>query len=702
MDHAPSNPPLITVIPLAAAPDGSPLARSLAPQSMPRWVLAPVPAGNSPLTDRLNHAIRSATTPFVYIASPEAVLAPTLLEKAFWFLATHPRYAFVNCHELRRFTGAQPTLHGRHFFDRDAVLHADQLGVHVLVRRSAFLDLHGFDASHEPAIAAWDFWLRAAETNQWGSTIAEPLVERPAGPDHGDPVPADIERHRPGFQQRFPRLFAGHFPMIEPRLPTAFEPIRDQPPASWSCPRTSADTRRMLMIVPWLRMGGADKFNLDLCSLLRKHGWELTIVCTAPGPNEWLTLFEQHTRDLFFPHLFLHWADYPVLIRSLIQSRKPDVVFISNSELGYHLTPYLRAFHPEPVYIDYVHMEEESWKSGGHARHSAGMHDQLDLTLVTSGYLREWMIRRGADSDRVVNCPIGVDARTWKPDPQTRSAVRRELRLAESAPVMLYAGRICPQKQPAVFARTIQQLTQRRRDFTALVAGSGEDLPWLERFVADHGLGGRVRFLGETSPGRTRDLMAASDIVFLPSQWEGVALVLYEAMATGALFVGADVGGHGEVATPETAVLLKPEPGEDPIHQAARYADAIDPLLADAQKRRLLTAAARRRIEDHYTLDHLEKNILAAIDLARRFQRTHPRQRLSAALGQEMAVRAIEFIRLEWSLGQYWREREYWRSAATSAGIEPARAPAQGRSAIRRVLKALRPSPRNAAGPDQR
>jgi glycosyltransferase involved in cell wall biosynthesis len=547
------------------------------------------------------------------------------------------------------------------------------------------------------SFAAWDFWLRAASNDRWGSTIAETLIERPYGPALGDIDQEARAAFEPTARIRYPKLFEGHQPAIVPRLTHPFEPTLRESPAAWKVrvrkmPADAAVPARMLMLIPWLRMGGADKFNLDLARSLKEKGCELTIATTAPSRDEWHGLFQELTSDIFRPHLMLHWADYPILLRSLIESRKPDVVLISNSELSYHLLPYFRAFCPEPLYIDYVHMEEENWKSGGHARHSAGLNDQLDLSLVTSEHLKSWMVDHGADPTRVDVCPIGVDQMHWKRDTGLRSKIRAELAIPEDQTLILHAGRICEQKQPKVLARTIQQLAESGRQFTLLIAGDGEELPWLQRFIESHGLSRHVRFLGSTTPDRVRDLMAASDLFFLPSAWEGVALVLYEAMASGVVFVGAKVGGQGEVGIDGTAVLIEPIAGELPQDQAGRYVREIASLIDHPQRRSDIAQRARERIERLYTHDGMVKAFLASLAKARKLQKHEPRQNLSPGLGQEMAARAIEYIRLEWQMSQYWRESEYWKAAASTAAPVQA-GPVQvrtGRGALRRVMRALR------------
>ena len=215
------------------------------------------------------------------------------------------------------------------------------------------------------------------------------------------------------------------------------------------------------MIVPWLAMGGADKFNLELLQQLAQRGWEVTVATTLVGTDAWHAEFGRHTPDIFLLHRFLRLVDYPRFLRYLIQSRQVDAVLVSNSEFGYLLLPYLRAHFPHVTFLDFCHMEEE-WRNGGYPRLAVEYQEQLDLNIVSSEYLKRWMIDRGADPDRIHVCYTGVDPDVWRPDGQTRSAVRHELGVDEQVPVILYAGRICAQKQPQVFGDTMLRLHRQR------------------------------------------------------------------------------------------------------------------------------------------------------------------------------------------------------------------------------------------------
>jgi len=400
---------------------------------------------------------------------------------------------------------------------------------------------------------------------------------------------------------------------------------------------------RLLLLAPWLAMGGADKFNLDLLAQLTRRGWAVTVVTTLPGDHSWLPHFARLTSDIVLLHQAASLTEYPRFLCSLIQSRHVDAVLLSNSELGYRLLPYSRAHCPAVTFVDFCHMEEESWRKGGYPRMSVDRQELLDLQIVASAYLKGWMVQRGAAAERVQVCHINIDAQQWQPDPEQRAAVRRELGVEDGVPVVLYAGRICPQKQPRVFARAVQRLAQRFSSFVALVAGDGPELEWLRAFVNKQGLEGQVRLLGAVANERVRELMAAADVFFLPSQWEGIALSLYEAMACALPVVGADVGGQRELVTPECGILVARSVEDS---EAEHYAQALAALLQEPYRRQAMGQAGRRRVTEHFTLDGMGERMVALLQEARRLHETQPRPAPTPAVGRACAARTIRYLRV--------------------------------------------------------
>ncbi len=276
---------------------------------------------------------------------------------------------------------------------------------------------------------------------------------------------------------------------------------------------------------------------------------------------------------------------------------------MSHSQLGYQFLPYLRSECPWIRCFDYVHIEEPTWKSGGYPAYSLTYRNFLDRTISTTGYLKDWMIARGGHAERISVVTSNIDSDDWTQSTLDTDALREKWDVPDGTPLVLFAGRLCYQKQPEVAAEAFRQLHERQVRFQALIVGDGPDGESLRRFVAMHELT-EVRLLGSRSIEELRELLAISDIFFLPSRHEGISLAVYEAMAMEAVVVAADVGGQREVLTPECGVLV--EPGEHPV---LCYTNALAALLQDRPRREAMAAAARKRVATEFRLDDMGRRM---------------------------------------------------------------------------------------------
>ena len=407
--------------------------------------------------------------------------------------------------------------------------------------------------------------------------------------------------------------------------------------------RETGDRRHLLLIAPFMTLGGADKYNLDLLAQLGRHSWSASVATTLDGSHEWYPRYERLTTDLFpLPH-FLRLVDYPRFLRYLVESRRPDAVLVSNSELGYRLLPYLRGMSPSTTLVDFCHSEIDDWNNGGYPRFSIEYQESLDLTITASEHLRSWMIGRGGRPERIEVSHANIDTGTWRPRSGARGDLRRELGLEEDEPIVVFAGRLAGEKQPRVLAETFALLAGTSARFTGVVVGEGPDRGWLEGLVRSRGLQNRVRVLGALGPDRMLRLMAGSDILFVPSKVEGIALTFYEALACGIPVVGARVGGQAELVTEEVGVLIERSTPED---EALRYAEVLASLLADPDRRRSMGVAARTLVETSFPLERMGERMNDLLERAIELHSSAPGPVPSKQLARATATEAVELIRV--------------------------------------------------------
>jgi glycosyltransferase involved in cell wall biosynthesis len=396
-----------------------------------------------------------------------------------------------------------------------------------------------------------------------------------------------------------------------------------------------------------MEVGGADRFNLNLLSAARDAGWDVTVVATLPGRQPWRSRFESLAADIAVLPGLIPLADQPRFLRYLLGSRDPDVVLISNSELGYRFLPYLRSVAADAAFIDYCHSDSPSWNNGGYPRLSVQFHGQLDLTLTASEQLRAWMIDRGSDPSRIRVAYVGVDVERFRPDKAVRGRVRAELGLDDRTPTVLFVGRVDEDKQPDVLVEALRLLAANAVDFYSVVAGSGPAFDLLRSLIRSRGLSSRTRLLGSVEPDSVADLMCAADVLVLPSRWEGIAVTLYEAMACGIPVVATDVGGHRELVTPDTGVLISRSTAAE---EARALAKALQTILGDAGLRETMGMAARARASEFFPLAATTTGLFNSIAEGRRLHDRDPQPLLPQGAALAWLVDAVELLRLQTGL----------------------------------------------------
>lgn len=598
---------------------------------------------NRGLAAARNTGVKHARGSFILQLDSDDLLEPTAAEKWLWFLVSHPEYHFVR--GLGIGFGDQEYLWTKGFHDPAAFLHENMVAVTSLVRREVFHAVGGYDESMPLGVEDWEFWLRSAAHGFWGDTIPEYLdwYRRVKGHTDRWGLKSGDERHkqyREMFRRRYPQLWKNGFPPVEPRVHPDLEPELDGLP----CENTLAKSaRRLLFIVPWAALGGADTFNLDLIAQLRRKDWEITVVTTLHGSHALLPRYTSLTPDVFACSHFLWPSDYPRFFDYIIRSRQPDAILISNSVFAYKALAYLRRAAGDIPIVDFCHMEQEEWLNGGYPRLSAEGREFIDLHVTSSLHLKDWEVRRGVDPERVKVCYTNVQPRAASP--RLRGELLRASRSGVGAPkdvpLIVYPARLTAQKQPVVFLKTLRALRDRGHRFLAFVVGEGPYLPWMEGFVDRNRLGRHVRFLGVKPNSFVRELIAASDLLFLPSEQEGISLSLYEAMAAGVPVVGADVGGQRELVTPDCGVLI---PRADEETEVAEYCEILARLLADRGRREAMGKAARARIAAHFTLDEMGDRMEAVLDRASDLAGSSPRTMPNAEEARDGAREGVRAI----------------------------------------------------------
>ncbi len=357
--------------------------------------------------------------------------------------------------------------------------------------------------------------------------------------------------------------FNGHRrgPYLATRLlgPTLEVPVRD---VSLLDRRPHQDRRpTVLVTAPFLARGGAEHTLYQTMRELRDR-FRFAVATLAPHRPELGDRrpdFRTLTERLYCLGDLVHPAAMYGILVALVDSLGVEVLYNANSTtLFYDFAPRLRADRPSLRIVDHLY----DHRVGYIERYSADLLGHIDVCVAENHRVGEVLTgERGWPTDRVpVIWPCGRPPTSFPPAAQrgrVRRDIRREIGIGPDDVVFLTAARMHPQKRPL----DLVELAERVRDLEQvqfLVVGGGD----LENEVdaAISGSRARIRRL----PFRTDipDLIVASDVGCLVSDFEGLPVFMLECLQAGKPFLGTDVGDMGEVLRRTGAGVVVSRPGD--------------------------------------------------------------------------------------------------------------------------------------------
>lgn len=228
---------------------------------------------------------------------------------------------------------------------------------------------------------------------------------------------------------------------------------------------------------------------------------------------------------------------------------------------------------------------------------------RADAVIVPS-YSQAQRLRGVVPPERLHVIYHGIDATAFAQGADNaRPQVRRRYGVADGEPVVAVFGRLEPVKGHTDLLEAARHMLQVRPDLHFWIVGEGSLAQTLQQQAQALGIAEAVRFLGYQRD--VASLMAASDLIVLPSHHESFGIVLIEAMALGKPIIASAAGGIPEVVSDGVEGLLV-APGR-PFELSARALA----LLADPAQTAALGEAGRRRVEERFTVRLMVERVAA-------------------------------------------------------------------------------------------
>ncbi len=352
-------------------------------------------------------------------------------------------------------------------------------------------------------------------------------------------------------------------------------------------PKDSPRRPRVLHVVYSFLLGGSELLARSLVQAIPhySHG---VISVDLPGP------LQQEFEDLGARTWCAHREQTSFFqatraVQAAVADFSPEVVHC------HHLHQLVHAFLPCILKgVPIVHTEHERF-SLSRSRYQALLRFcAYGCRVVTAvdGSVAEFLSETvGIPSRKLQVIRNGVDVRRFA----NAAADRESVGLAGDGPVIGAVARLHPVKGHSVLLRSFVGVKRQFPKAALLIVGDGEERAGLSALAQELGIDDSVVFLG--SRRDIPELLAAMDIVVLPSFEEGLPLSLLEAMAAAKPIVATDVGAVSTVIRDNQTGLLVPP------RDAGAITGALIRMLSDVKLQRALSTAAQALAVDRYSLD---------------------------------------------------------------------------------------------------
>ena len=558
-------------------------------------------------------------TEYVLFIDDDDLLEKTFIEQAYYTMSINKDATWCYC-DVVNFDGFNSLW--SQVYSSKRMLKENLLVNSAMIRKDAFLDVGGFKLEGKGLYEDWILWIKLIKKGYYPIHMSYYGFWYRKKKDSGEFNKANANKKKNlEMVKKYTQKVRKETPVIEfPRHNYDWDKILEDNLDFVRPVYKSNGKKNILVIIPWMTVGGADKFNLDLFKLLDKTKYNVILIVTQPTEYVWRQQFEAAVDQVYDLTTFLDRKDWLSFITYIIETRKIDLILNTNSVTGYAMIPYLHERYPEVPIMDYIHMEEWYNRNGGYSRDSASVSSCIDKTLFCNGGSEKIMNDYfGVQNKKTGTVYIGVDANKFDPQKYDSKKLKEKYNVPEDKFVIGLIARIDYQKRPYLLMRIIEELKKTNKIKNALfvIAGNGPLLNDIKKIADKNNLNDYVKFLGMT---KTPDeIYAISDVTLNCSIKEGLALTSYESLSMGVPVVSCDVGGQKELIDEKTGVIVPCLQDETQIRdfdysieEINNYVEALIKVYDNIDDYK---SKCRKRILDGFTINNMIDNMQKEMEL---------------------------------------------------------------------------------------
>ena len=340
-------------------------------------------------------------------------------------------------------------------------------------------------------------------------------------------------------------------------------------------PPIPSELPTVLMLFPFLAVGGAERVHLDVVRGLRDR---IRFVIATLEPHDdrlgsTVAAFRALTPYVYTAPDALHPLLTTSLIEHLVQRFAVRTLYVANG-CGwiYDALPTLKAMHPRLRTVNQVYDVAAGWIE----RLDAPVIAAIDAHISCNRRISAALVERGADTDAAVTVHNAVDLSLFDPaafDAERRADLAARFGLPPGRRVVAFVGRMHQQKRPMDVVELARQLRGDPR-LAFLMVGDGPLAATVRAQIAASELD-NISVCAFHQP--SSECYAVADVLLLPSEYEGMPMVIIEALAMGVAVVATDVGNNREVLARTAGGRVVDRAGDVPALRQALLAELDAP-----------------------------------------------------------------------------------------------------------------------------
>jgi glycosyltransferase involved in cell wall biosynthesis len=348
----------------------------------------------------------------------------------------------------------------------------------------------------------------------------------------------------------------------------------------------------VLYLAPWVGYGGSDKNTIDWFRWLDRDRFAPSLITTQPSPNPLLDQVEPYAEEVWVLPDLMPAADMPRFIFDFLRSRDVRVIHLMNSRIGFDLLPDLASLSNPPSVVVQMHAEEVD--RSGYVRYAATRYgDLVDRFSMSNRHVADAVEEYGVSAEKVRVIYTGIDPDDeFSPDRAEPVAELPSDRLQ-----ILFAARLVAQKDPLLMLDVAAAMRDRGVGFQIHVVGEGDLEEEMRGRIAAEDMGEHV-LLHPPMPG-LQPWYAACDVLLMTSTFEGIPIVIFEAMAMGLPIVTAGLPAIAELLDDEDDGLVVPR------DSVAGYVEPLAHMAGDREHLAARGRAMRARAKEQFSVQQM-------------------------------------------------------------------------------------------------